>query len=93
MPKFEPGNNDKEYKVEAIRDSAIYAKEAEGHLSGLYYLIAWKGYPEGENIWKPSSPVIYLQKMVNTFHKDHLEKLIATSALLDSAPPMAKPTV
>ena len=37
--EFEPGN-DKEYEVEAIRDSAVYAKEADGHLPGLYYLIA-----------------------------------------------------
>ena len=31
--------------------------------------------------------------MVNTFHKDHSEKPKATSAPLDSAPPMAKPTI
>ncbi len=32
----------KEYKVEAIRDSAVYAKESESgqHLPGLYYLIS-----------------------------------------------------
>ena len=41
VPKFEfePGNN-KEYKVKAIRDSVVYAKEADGHLPGLYYLVA-----------------------------------------------------
>ena len=38
VPKFEVGNN-KKYKVEAMQDSAIYAKEADGHLSGLYYLV------------------------------------------------------
>ena len=39
-----------EYKVEAIWDSAIYAKESEsGHLPGLYHLVSWKGYPEEEN--------------------------------------------
>ena len=32
--------------MEAIRDSAVYAKEADGHLPGLYYLVAWKGYPK-----------------------------------------------
>ena len=31
--------------------------------------------------------------MISTFHKDHPEKLIATSLLLDSTPPMAKPSV
>ena len=31
----------KEYKVEAIQDSAVYARESKsGHLPGLYYLIS-----------------------------------------------------
>ena len=94
VPEFElePGD-DKEYKVEAIRDSAVYAKEADGHLSGLYYLVAWKGYPEEENTWEPSSAVIYLRKMVSTFYKDHPKKSTATPAALDSAPPIAKPMI
>ena len=91
VPEFEPGD-DKEYEVEAIRDSAVYAKEADGHLPGLYYLVAWKGYPEEENTWEPSLAVMHLRKMVSTFHKDHPEKPTVTSAPLDSAPPMAKPT-
>ena len=37
-PEFDTGNN-KEYEVEAIIDSAVYAKEAERHLPGLYYLV------------------------------------------------------
>ena len=39
VPEFELGN-DKKYKVEAIRDSAVYAKKADGDLPGLYYLVA-----------------------------------------------------
>lgn len=31
-------NNDK-YKVEEIRDNAIYAKKLENHLLRLYYLV------------------------------------------------------
>ena len=38
MPEFE-ASNDKEYRVEAIQNSAIYAKEANEHLPGLYYLV------------------------------------------------------
>ena len=39
-----------EYEMEAIWDSAIYAKESEsGHLPDFYYLVLWKGYPEDEN--------------------------------------------
>ena len=92
MPKFEPGD-DKEYEVEAIRDSAVYAKEANGHLPGLYYLVVWKGYPKEENTWESFLAVMHLWKMVSSFHKDHPEKLTATLVPLNSAPPMAKPTV
>ena len=38
VPEFEPGDN-KEYKVKTIRDSTVYAKEADRYLPGLYYLI------------------------------------------------------
>ena len=58
-PEFDASNN-KKYEVEAIKNSAIYAKEAKGHLLGLYYLVSWKRYPEEESTWKPSPAVIYL---------------------------------
>ena len=45
MPGFEPDDN-KEYELKTIRDNAVYTKEADGHLSGLYYLVTWKGYSE-----------------------------------------------
>ena len=48
MPEFE-WSDDKEYEVKAIRDSAVYAKEANGHLLRLYYLVAWKDYLKEEN--------------------------------------------
>ena len=93
VPKFEPGDNDKKYKVEAIRDSAVYAKDTDSHLPGLYSLIAWKGYPKEENTWKLSLAVMHLWNIISTFHKHHPEKPTAISSLLDSAPPMAKPTI
>ena len=42
-------NNSREYELEAIRDSITYTKEVDGHLLGLYYLVAWKGYPKEKN--------------------------------------------
>ena len=48
--EFEAGD-DKEYEVDGIRDSAVYARESAGQLPGLYYLVSWKGYPEEKNTW------------------------------------------
>ena len=56
--EFDAGNN-KEYKVEAIIDSAIYAKKAERHLESLYYLVSWKSYSKEKNTWELSSAVMY----------------------------------
>ena len=48
--EFDTGNQDsKKYKIKAIQDSAVYARESEGHLPDLYYLIIWKSYPKKEN--------------------------------------------
>ena len=91
-PEFNAGNN-KKYEVEAIIDSAVNAKEAEGHLPSLYYLVSWKGYLEEKSTWEPSSTVIHLRKMISTFYKDYPEKPTATSSPFDSTPPMAKLSV
>ena len=91
-PEFNAGNN-KKYKVEAIKDSAVYAKEIEGNLSNLYYLISCKNYPEKESTWELSSAVMHLQKIISIFHKNHPKKPTATSLPFDSASPMAKLSV
>ena len=40
QPEFQD-DNDKEYEVEAICDSAVYVKESESdHLLDLYYLVS-----------------------------------------------------
>ena len=59
VPELAAGEEDsEEYKVEAIRDNAVYANQSEsGHLPGLYYLITWKGYPKEKNTWEPLSAV------------------------------------
>ena len=86
--------NSEEYKVEAIWDSAVYVnKSKSGHLPGLYYLVASKGYSKEENTWEPLLAVHHLKKLISSFHKDHSEKATATSPLINSALPMAKLTV
>ena len=48
--ELDDGNKDsKEYKVKAIWNSAVHAKESENHLPRLYYLIAWKNYFQEKN--------------------------------------------
>ena len=92
--ELDAGEDSGEYEVEAIRDSAVYARESEsGHLSGLYYLVSWKGYPEEENTWEPYSAVQHLRKLISSFHKDRPDKPTAISEAIDTAPPMARPTI
>ena len=91
--ELEAGDS-KKYEIEAISNSAVYATKSEsGQLLGLYYLVAWKRYPQEENTWKPSSAVQHSQKLINSFHKAHTEKPTANSPPFDPAPPMARPTV
>ena len=51
VPDYDAGDKDsEEYELEVIWESVVYANKLEsGYLPGLYYLIAWKGYPEKEN--------------------------------------------
>ena len=92
--ELDTGDDSGEYKVEAIRDSAVYARESEsGHLPGLYYLVFWKGYLEEENTWEPASAVQHLRKLISSFYKDYPDKPTATSPAIDTASPMARPTV
>ena len=51
--EFEAGNN-KEYEIEGIQDSAVYARKLARQLLGLDYLVLWKDYPEEENTWEPA---------------------------------------
>ena len=89
--EFEAGNN-KEYEIDGIWDSAVYAKESAGQLLGLYYLVLWKGYPEEENTWEAVSVIQHLQRLVTAYYKDNPKKPTATSAPIDTAPSMTRPS-
>ncbi len=91
--EFKSDGDGEEYKVEAIRNSTVYMTESEGHLPGFYYLVSWKGYPKEENTWELTSMVLHLRKLISIFHRDHLNKPTVTSPPIDSALPMARPTV
>lgn len=88
-PELNTGK-DREYKIKAIKDSAVYAEVAKGQLLGLYYLIFCKGYSEDESISEPAQAVLHLWKMINIFHNNHPGKPITTSPPLDSVLLMAK---
>ena len=75
--KFETDGNSKEYKVEGICDSMVYARKLEaGDLSGLYYLVSWKSYLKDKNTWEITSAVQHLRKLVSSFYKNYPNKAI-----------------
>ena len=92
--ELDANDNGGEYKVEAIWDSAVYAREWEsGHLPGLYYLVSWKRYLREENTWEPTLAIQHLKKLISLFHKDHPDKPMTTSPAINTALPMARSTV
>lgn len=83
----------KEYEVETIWDNAVYAMESDSHLPRFYYLMFQKSYLKEKNIQKLSSAIQHLQKLINSFYKDHAKKPTVISLSIDSILPMLRPTV
>ena len=83
----------KEYEVEVIINSTVYSQQANNQISSLYYLILWKNYLKEENICELLLIVIHFRKLINTFHKEYLKRLLATPLSLDSALPIARVTI
>ena len=90
--EFKAGNN-KKYEIEIIKDNIVYAKKAERHLQGLYYLFSWKSNLEKKSTWEPSSTIMQFWKMIFIFYKNHPKKPRAISLPFDFTLSMAKPLV
>ena len=86
-------SNNKEYKVNGIQDSTIYAKESTEQLPGLYYLDSWKSYSEEENTWELALAIQYLQRLVTAYQKNNLKKPIMISVPVNTTLPMARLTI
>ena len=89
--EFEASDN-KEYKIKTIIDSVVYDQQVNNsyQMWSLYHFVLWKGYLKEKNIWEPSLIVIYLRKLISTFHKEHLVNPIVIFLPLDFAPPIAR---
>lgn len=46
--EFDIGDN-RQYKVKAIVNSAMYSQQTNNQILSLYYLVLWKGYLEEKN--------------------------------------------
>ena len=90
--EIEAGNS-KEYEIKAICNRTIYIYKAKSYLPGLYNLIMWRKYSKIENTWELSFAVYHLEKFINFFHKDHLEKPTATFSFINFALLMTRLTV
>ena len=89
--QFEACNN-KEYKVEGIWDSEVYARESARQLPEPYYLVLSKSYLEEKNTWEPTLVIKHLWRFVISYHKDNPEKPTATFISVNTIPMMARPT-
>ena len=91
LTELDAGNDSREYKVEAIWNSTIYARELElGHLQSLYYLVSWKRYSKEENTLKLTLAMQHFQKLISPFYKNHPNKPITTSLAIGIASPIAR---
>jgi hypothetical protein len=57
---------DEHYEIEIILNARPTPNKR-----GIQYLVKWKGYPDSENSWIPSSGMKHAQKLVQEFHSRH----------------------
>ena len=92
--KFDTGNS-KKYKVEAIRDNAVGLYNRIEIRSSTRFLLpgSVEGLPWGKKYLRTIVISSAPKKLISSFYKDHPEKATTTFLPIDSAPPMARPTV
>lgn len=79
--------------MEVIQDREVNAKQSEVHfLIDFYYLVWRKNYFEEKNTWEPISVLKDLQKLISSFHKDHLNKPTVRSLPIDITTLMSRLT-
>lgn len=87
------GNN-KKYKIEAIYNSMVYAKESKlEHQLGFYYLVLWKKYLEKENTWELALAIQHFRKLINFFYKNYFDNSITISESIAIASLMIRPII
>ena len=64
-PSIIEGESD-HYEVEKVIDSRPTPNKR-----GIQYLIKWKGYPDSENSWLPTSGMKSASDLVKQFHRQH----------------------
>jgi hypothetical protein len=62
-------DGDLEFKVEKILDS----KHGRHYSSGILYLVQWKGYGPGGDMWEGIKNLEHAKKAIADFHKKHPE--------------------
>lgn len=93
--EFGNNSNSKEYEVEAVWNSKIYAKELDSgyYLPGFYYLVLWKSFSEEQNTWKLALAIQYLGRLVIIFYCEYPDQLPATFLPINSTLLKARPIV
>lgn len=92
--KLKDDDKSKEYEIEAIFNSTVYARESKSdYLPSLYYLVLWKSYSKEDNPWELVLVIQYLRRLLSTFHKKHPKKSTATLPPVNLTPPTTKPIV
>ncbi|QRW26435.1 Retrotransposable element Tf2 protein [Rhizoctonia solani] len=68
---------EEEYEVERIIDSKW---KGRGKSRKLWYLVKWRGYNEGSNLWEPIDNVDNAQEAIKEFHDEHPDASIGDRA-------------